>query len=56
MSVAYPLDKIRSEAAFIGYHMHWSLSEILELSHRERVAWVGQVSNINKRVLESEQK
>ena len=54
MSVAYPRDKIRAEAAFIAYHFHWSLLEILELTHRERVAWVGSISTINKRILESE--
>lgn len=52
--MAYPVDKIRSEAAFIAYHMHWSLSDILELPHRERVTWVGQISQINKKILESE--
>jgi hypothetical protein len=56
VSLAYPISKIRAEAAFIAYHLHWSLAEILELSHRERVAWVGQVSSINKRVLEAEKK
>ncbi len=55
MTVAYPLDKLRAEVAFIGYHMHWALSEILSLPHRERVAWVGQVSAINRRILESQQ-
>jgi hypothetical protein len=54
VSVAYPLDKIRGEAAFIAYHLHWSLSDILSLPHRERVQWVGQVSAINKKILESE--
>ena len=52
--MAYPRDKIRAEAAFIAYHLHWSLAEIFELTHRERVAWVGQVSSINKRILESD--
>lgn len=54
MTLAYPLDKVRSEIAFIAYHLHWSFVELLELTHRERVAWVGQVSAINKRILETE--
>jgi hypothetical protein len=54
MTVAYPIDQVRSEVAFIAYHLHWSLAEILELPHRERVEWVGQVSTINRRVLNSE--
>ena len=54
MTVAYPLDQVRSEVAFIAYHLHWSLEEILSLPHGERVEWVGQVSSINRRILESE--
>jgi hypothetical protein len=54
VTLAYPLDKVRSEIAFIAYHLHWSFAELLELTHRERVAWVGQVSTINKRILEAE--
>lgn len=55
MTVAYPLDKLRAEVTFIAYHLHWSLAEILDLPHRDRVAWVGQVSAINKKILESSQ-
>jgi hypothetical protein len=51
--VAYPIDRVRDEVAFVAYHMHWSLEEILDLSHRERVEWVGQVSKINKKILSS---
>ena len=54
MTVAYPIDQVRSEVAFIAYHLHWGLGEILDLSHQDRVEWVGQVSAINRRVLNSE--
>ena len=54
MTVAYPLGQLMSEVAFIAYHFHWSLEEILRLSHTERVEWVGHVSAINRRVLETE--
>ena len=53
MTVAYPLARVRAEIAFIAYHLHWSLAEIMALPHRERVEWVGQVSRINKKILES---
>lgn len=52
--MAYPIDKLRDEVVFIAYHLHWSLAEILELPHAERVAWVGRVSKINTRIIESE--
>ena len=51
--MAYPLPRVREEVAFLAYHMHWSLYEILELPHKERVEWVGQVSKINKKILEA---
>lgn len=54
MTVAYPVDQVRDEVAFIAYHFHWSLQEILDLPHRERVAWVGRISKINEKILESE--
>ena len=54
MTLAYPLVDVRAEVAFIAYHFHWSLDEILSLPHLERVAWVGQISGINKKILESE--
>ncbi len=33
--------------AFIAYHHHWPLDELMGLPHRERRAWVGEVSAIN---------
>jgi hypothetical protein len=51
--VAYPLPRVREEIVFLVYYMHWSLHEILELPHKERVEWVGQVSKINKKILEA---
>ena len=51
--MAYPLDRMREECAFIAYHFHWSLEEIINLPHKERVEWVGQISKINKKILES---
>ncbi len=53
MTVAYPLPQLRTEMAFIAYHLHWSLEDIAALSHQERVEWVGQISTINQRILDS---
>jgi hypothetical protein len=33
--------------AFLAYHLHWSLGELADLPHRERRAWVAEVSLIN---------
>ncbi len=53
MTVAYPATQIKEECAFIAYHFHWSLEDILVLSHGDRVGWVGQISKINERILQS---
>lgn len=33
--------------AFLAYHLHWPLAELLDLPHGERRAWVTEVSAIN---------
>lgn len=38
--------------AYIAYHFHWPLSELLDLEHRERIRWVEEISAINKRLNE----
>lgn len=53
MTVAYPLDQLRAEMAFIAYHLHWGIDDICRLSHQERVEWVGQISQINQRVIDN---
>ena len=53
MTVAYPLAQMRGEVAYIAYHFHWDLQTILDLPHRERVEWVGQISQINQKIADS---
>lgn len=38
--------------AFIAYHFHWSLDDILSLEHGERRRWVGGISRLNERINE----
>lgn len=44
----YPLDRLYEEVAFIAYHFHWSLEEIMNLEHWERQRWVQEISKINR--------
>ncbi|MCZ6602447.1 MAG: hypothetical protein O6952_05525 [Planctomycetota bacterium] len=46
----YPLDRLHQEVAFIAYHFHWPLSEILDLPHPHRQRWVNEISAINERL------
>ena len=48
--VGYPLDELYEEVAFIAYHFHWSLEEIMSLEHAERRRWVSEISRLNQRL------
>jgi len=41
--------------AFLGYYLHWSKDELMELDHFERRRWCEEISSINKS-LSGEQK
>ena len=46
----YPLDRLYEEVAFIAYHFHWSLEEIMNMEHRERQRWIDEISKINRQL------
>lgn len=52
----YPLENIYEEVAFIAYHFHWSLEEIINLEHRDRQKWCEEISRINQRLGEEKQR
>jgi hypothetical protein len=34
--VTYAADRLYEEVAYVAFHFHWSLDEILDLEHRDR--------------------
>ena len=34
--MTYATDRLYEEVAYVAYHFHWSLEEILDLEHPER--------------------
>ena len=48
--LGYPLDALYQEVAYIAYHLHWSLEEVLQMEHRERAIWIREISRINERI------
>ncbi len=50
--VGYPLDRLHEEVAYIAYHFHWPLSEILALEHADRRRWLEEIGAINRRLSE----
>lgn len=48
--MSYPLEKLYQEVAYVAYHFHWPLDEILDMEHKERRVWVEEISNINREI------
>ena len=46
--VGYPLDDLYEEVAFVAYHFHWSLEDILNLEHGDRQRFIKEISAINR--------
>jgi len=44
------LESIYKEVAFIAYHFHWAKDAVYEMSHKERHAWVKEISTINEKI------
>jgi hypothetical protein len=52
--VTYATDRLFEEVAYVAYHFHWSLEEILNLEHPDRQRYVREISSINRRLTEEE--
>ena len=50
--MTYATDRLFEEVAYVSYHFHWSLEEILSLEHPDRLRFVDEVARINRRVSE----
>jgi hypothetical protein len=52
--MSYGEDRLTEEAAYIAYHFHWPLEQILSLEHADRRRWAIEISRINERMNEEE--
>jgi hypothetical protein len=43
---------LNEEVAYIAYHFHWSLEDILKLEHHDRRLWAGKIAEINRKMSE----
>jgi hypothetical protein len=41
-------DRLLEEVAFVGYHLHWSFDEILDLEHPLRERFVEEIVGLNR--------
>jgi len=51
--LGYPSEQLFQEVAYLAYYFHWPHSEIMEMSHLDRLVWVRELARINKTLNES---
>lgn len=49
----YPIEALWQEIAYLAYHLHWELDELLELEHADRVRLVRAVAALNTQAWEA---
>ena len=47
--MTYAPDRLHEEVAYVAYHFHWSLDELLDLEHADRRRFVDEISRLNAR-------
>ena len=50
--MTYAADRLFEEVAYVAYHFHWPLSEIMDLEHPLRRRFVQEIGAINLRLAE----
>jgi hypothetical protein len=48
--VTYAPDRLYEEVAYVAYHFHWSLDDILDLEHPVRQRFTQEIGRINHRL------
>jgi hypothetical protein len=48
--VTYPADRLHEEIAYVAYHLHWALDDILDLEHADRLRYTTEIARINTRI------
>ena len=52
--MTYSADRLYEEAAYIAFHFHWSLDDILDLEHPVRRRFVEEIGRNNRRLSRGE--
>lgn len=50
--MTYAADRLFEEVAYVAYHFHWPMQEIVDLEHPLRRRFVEEISRINRRLSE----
>jgi hypothetical protein len=52
--VTYAPERLYEEVAYVAYHFHWGLDEVLDLEHPDRLRFIDEIARINRRLSEEE--
>ena len=44
--MTYAAERLYEEAAYVAFHFHWSLDDILDLEHHLRRRFVGEIERL----------
>ncbi len=50
--MTYAPNRLYEEVAYVAFHFHWGLDQILDLEHPQRTRFIGEIAGINKRLTE----
>ena len=48
--MTYAANRLYEEVAYVAFHFHWSLDDILDLEHPVRRRFVEEIGRINNRL------
>ncbi|HEY1488673.1 MAG TPA: DUF6760 family protein [Micromonosporaceae bacterium] len=48
--MTYAADRLHEEVAYVAFHFHWALDDILDLEHPDRARYVSEIARINTRL------
>ena len=48
--MTYTPDELYRQVAYVAYHFHWSLDDILDLEHLSRRKFISEIAGINTRI------
>ena len=52
--MTYAVERLYEEVAYVAYHFHWGLDEVLDLEHPDRRRFIDEIARINRRLIEEE--
>ena len=47
--MTYATDRLYEEVAYVAYHFHWPLDDLLDLEHADRLTYIGHVGRFTGR-------